>query len=245
MKALFITGTGTGVGKTLVTGLLGKYLKNKGLKVITQKWIQTGSKTCQDINSHIRIIGLEKENMRGLEKLLCPYRFRLPASAHLAAKEEGKKIDINLIKKSFKQLSKKFDTFGPPVACLSTNPKQSGRIGFVIVEGIGGVLVPIDGKHLVIDIAKELKLPVLIVAQNKLGAINHTLLTIEAIKQRKMKILGIIFNNAQKQDKRVLRDNPKIIEKISGEKILAVLPWDKDINSLYKKIVPAAKKIFK
>ena len=224
MKGIFVTGTDTGVGKTIVTGFLAKYLREKGYKVVTQKWVQTGSRVCADINLHLRIMGLAKTQVKDHFSNICPYIFKLPASPHLAAKVENKKININRIKKSFKLLALKFD--------------------FVIVEGVGGALVPLNKKRLVIDMAGELGLPVLVVAQNKLGVINHTLLTIEALKQRKMKILGILFNNCQGQDKMVLKDNPDIIRKISGQKILGVLPWNKKFDLLYKKFLPLAAKIF-
>ncbi len=134
-----------------------------------------------------------------------PYRFRKACSPHLAARIERRKIDPAKIKASFRELEEKF--------------------GCVVVEGIGGALVPYDSKNLVIDIARELDLPVLLVAGNKLGAINHTLLTLEALKSRKLEILGIIFNNFEKQDRIVLKDNPRIVKKLSGVKVLGIFPW--------------------
>lgn len=223
MKGIFITGTDTGVGKTIVTGLLAKYLRQQGYKVITQKWVQTGSRVCADVNLHLKIMGTTKGAIRKHLDCVCPYVFKLPASPHLAAKAEKKKIDISRIKRSFKLLSSKFD--------------------FVIVEGVGGALVPLDEKRLVIDIAGQLGLSVLVVAQNKLGVINHTLMTIEALKQRKMKILGVLFNNFPGQNRLVLKDNPDIISKITGAKILGVLPWNKRLDLLYKKFLLIVRKI--
>jgi len=243
MKGIFVTGTDTGSGKSVVTGLLAKYLREKGHKVVTQKWVQTGSSFSADINLHLKIMGVSKGAIKEHLDCVCPYIFKLPASPHLAAKAEKKKIKIARIKQSFKSLSSKFDTFAPPKAGLSINPERSRRIDFVIVEGIGGALVPVNEKRLVIDIAKELGLPVLVVAQNKLGAINHILMTIEVLKQRKMKILGIVFNNCQGQNKLILRDNPEIIRKMTKQKILGVLPWNKRFDLLYKKFLPIAVKI--
>ncbi|HLD83034.1 MAG TPA: dethiobiotin synthase [Candidatus Omnitrophota bacterium] len=206
MNALFITGTDTGVGKTVVTGILARLLQDKGYKVITQKWIQTGCRGfSSDIREHLKIMSKSESEIRDYLDLVFPYTFKLAASPHLASKLEKKRIKAQKIIRSFKALAKRFD--------------------FVIVEGIGGALVPYDEKHLVIDIAKKLKLPVLVVAQNKLGAINHTLLTIEALKKRRMKILGILFNDAKGTSSMVLKDNPKIIKSLTKEKILGVLPW--------------------
>lgn len=223
MRGIFITGTDTGAGKSVVTGMLAKYLRQKGYKVITQKWVQTGSRITEDINLHLKIMGLPKSGIKSYLNHVCPYIFKLAASPHLAAGCENKEIDISRIKDSFKLLSSKFD--------------------FVIVEGAGGALVPVNQKMLLIDIARQLKLPVLVVAQNKLGAINHILMTIEVLKHRKMKILGIIFNNARGQDKLVLKDNPDIVKKITGQNILGVLPWNKNFDLLYKKFLPLARKI--
>lgn len=225
MKGIFVTGTDTGVGKSIVTGFLAKYLREKGYKVITQKWVQTGSRFSADINLHLKIMGVSKSVIKEYLDCICPYIFKLSASPHLAAKAENKKIEIARIKQSFKILSSKFD--------------------FVIVEGIGGALVPVNDKRLVIDIANELGLPVLVVAQNKLGAINHTLMTIEVLKQRKMKILGIVFNNCPGQNKSVLQDNPEIIRKMTKQNILGVLPWNRRLDLLYRKFLPLAAKIIK
>lgn len=223
MRGIFVTGTGTGAGKSIVTGLLAKYLREKGYKAVTQKWVQTGSRIPADINLHLRIMGAAKGKIKNYLSYICPYVFKLPASPHLAAKAEKKIIKIAKIKESFKLLSSKFD--------------------FVIVEGVGGALVPVNEKRLVIDIAKELGLPVLVVAQNKLGAINHTLMTIEVLKHRKMKILGILFNNSPGQNKLILEDNPGIVKKMTGEEILGVLPWNKRFDLLYKNFLPIAGKI--
>jgi len=225
MKGIFITGTDTGVGKSVVTGALGRYLLETGVKVATQKWIQTGSAgdISSDLAMHLKIIGRPKSSISNYIKFSCPYSFKAAVSPHLASRREKREIKVDKIIEAFRQLSRKFD--------------------FVIVEGIGGALVPFNQKGLVIDIARRLNLPVLIVAQNKLGAINHTLLTIEALKRRKLKISGIIFNNCRKVDRLVAEDNPKIIEAISGERVLGILPWMKDRNRLYEKFVSIGDRI--
>ncbi|MDD4940072.1 MAG: dethiobiotin synthase [Candidatus Omnitrophica bacterium] len=195
MKSVFITGTDTGVGKTTVTALLGRYLADKGYKAATQKWIETGC----------------REKLEGTPA--APYRFRVPCSPHLASGIEKRSIDPDKIVKSFRSLA--------------------GKNDFVIVEGIGGALVPFNEKDLVIDIAVRLKLPVLVVAQNKLGAINHTLLTVEALRKRKLNIMGIIFNDIKGEDSRIARDNPSIIRSLTAERVLGILPWTKDWEKLY------------
>lgn len=227
MKGIFIAGTDTGVGKTMVTGLLAKYLKEAGYDVTTQKWVQTGVKdfSRSDVAVHLQLMGGDKREGARYQEHRLSYLYQFGASPHLAACLEGRRTVPCKIKKSFNFLARKFD--------------------FVLVEGVGGVLVPYDKRNLVIDIAKELKLPVVVVAQNKLGAINHTLLTIEALKRRKFKILGIIFNCAQHENKLIAKDNPEIVKSLSGERILGVLPWEKDIRKINKSFIPIGEAIKK
>ncbi len=225
MKGIFVTGTDTGVGKTIVTGLLAKFLKDKGYKVITQKWVETGScRFSKDVNFHLKLINKKKRELRDHLSDISPYTFKFRSSPHLASSLTKRKISIERIKKSFKSLEKAFN--------------------FVVVEGVGGALVPLTRDKLVIDVAGELNLPVLVVVGNKLGTINHTLLTLEALKARKMKIIGVVFNNlGNKESKLILKDNPKIIETISGQKSLGSLPWTKDIDRLHKNFRKIGKKI--
>lgn len=227
IKGIFITGTDTGVGKTIATGLLARYLLDKGYSVITQKWIQTGCgrSVSTDIRVHFEIMGRDTGDLKGYEPFVSPYKFKIASSPHLASEIENKRINPGRIIKAFKFLSDKFD--------------------FIIVEGIGGALVPFNKKSFVIDIAKELDLPVLVVALNKLGAINHTLLTIEALEKRKLKILGVMFNNLKKEDKKITYNNPIIIKTFSNERVFGTLPWIENYNALYREFIPIGNKIYK
>lgn len=227
MKALFIAGTDTGVGKTLVTGLLARYLSGKGYNVVTQKWIQTGSASVfsSDIKLHFNFM---KRSLAGVKEYfpsIAPYIFKTACSPHLASRIEKRKIRERKIIKDFRLLSGKFD--------------------FVIVEGIGGALVPYDKKHLVIDIAKKLDLPALVVAENKLGAINHSLLTIEALVSRKIKILGFIFNNIKRRNNLILKDNPQTVSRLTKQRNLGVLPRLGSHQKIYQSFIPIAEKILR
>ncbi|MDP2912438.1 MAG: dethiobiotin synthase [Candidatus Omnitrophota bacterium] len=226
MNVIFIAGTDTGVGKTIVTGLLGRYLVSRGRRVVTQKWVQTGAGAApgQDMAVHLKLMGKSAEDFGDSLPLMNPYFFRFAASPHLAARLENKPIDAAKIKRSVKKLSRRFDL------CL--------------IEGTGGLLVPFDDGRLLIDIVKELKIPVLVVAKNSLGAINHTLLSIEALKNRGIEILGIVFNNISKcEDKVILRDNKKIIGRLSKQTIIGELPWAKNFGLLYAKFKPLGARI--
>lgn len=224
MKAVFVTGTDTGVGKTIICGLLGRYLKERGYSVLPQKWIQTGSNSARDINTQLKLMRIKKNDVKEYLPFISPYILEFASSPHLAARLSKTIINAEQIKKSFKFLSDRFE--------------------FVIVEGTGGVLVPFTRKILAIDIAVELNLPVLIVAANKLGAVNHTLLTIEAVQKRNMPIVGIIFNNCRKKEKEIiLRDNMRIIKTFSKENILGSLALMRNQELLYKSFLPIGKKI--
>ena len=225
MKGIFVTGTDTGSGKTIVTGLLARYLLENGFNVITQKWVQTGCSdfTSTDVGLHLKIMGRGKKDIKDYLNHVLPYMFKTASSPHLACSIENKRIDAGKIIKSYRILSGEFD--------------------FVITEGTGGVLAPLNKEKLLIDIVKELDLAVLIVAQNKLGAINHTLLTIEALRKRRIKILGIVFNNPRPGNRIVFKDNPMIVKALSRERIFGVLAKRERLSKLYKDFVPLGEKI--
>jgi dethiobiotin synthetase len=212
MNTIFIAGTDTNIGKTIVTGLISSILKDQGYNICTQKWITTGyKKNSNDIKTHLSIMKSKKiEN----ENLTMPYCFKFPASPHLSAKLGNRKISINKIKNALKKLSSKYD--------------------FVIIEGTGGLFTPITNKKVFIDLIHELNIPVILVIGNKLGAINHSLLSIEAIKNRKIKLLGLIFNNIATENKKILNSNIETIKKISKAKVLGILPKTKNISMLKK-----------
>lgn len=212
----FITGTDTGVGKSIISGLLARYLLNQGNTVITQKWIETGAKTrFSDIDTHLKFMGMDRAEIKDILDLVLPYSLNPACSPHLAAEAEDILIDKERIKKAFRSLLDKFDV--------------------LIAEGSGGALVPINRSNLIIDILKELSMPVIIVAANKLGAINHTLLTIEALQVRDIKIEGVIFNDQPDyNNKQVCADNLKIVKDITGINILGRLPWSDDMSLLIR-----------
>lgn len=224
MRIIFIAGTDTGVGKTVVTGLLSCFLLREGYRVVTQKWVQTGhSNFCSDIDIHLSFMGKGKKDFQSYLPFMAPYVFRFVSSPHLAASLEKKRVDLVKIKESLTTLND-FD--------------------FVVVEGIGGLLVPLNAESLLIDVIEELSLPVLIVAGNKLGVINHTLLSIEALKSRGIEILGIVFNNISKKENRIiLKDNPKIVKKFAQEAVLGILPYSRNPFQLKKRFYPIGKKI--
>ncbi len=223
MSALFIAGTDTGAGKTLVTGLLGDYLIRKGRSVVTQKWVQTGGG--RDIETHMALMGRKKSHYRQYSPFILPYSFKFASSPYLAARLEHKRVSAGVIRKSLKILSSSFD--------------------HVLVEGTGGLMVPLNEKKLFIDLVKELRLPVLLVAANRLGAINHTLLSIEAIRTRRMRFIGTVFNNiAVSEVAMVLNDNVKTVGMKRNNKVIGVMPREDDPGRMREIFRPIADKIY-
>lgn len=204
VRSIFIAGTDTGVGKTIVTGMLARRLIEKGYSVVTQKWVQAGPSS--DIDIHLKLMGKRKTDYTRYLRSMSPYWFKFASSPHLASTLEGRTIRIDRIKNSLKDLSGHFD--------------------FVLVEGSGGLLVPLTRKMLLIDLVKRLRMPVLLVAENRVGAINHVLLSVEALKARNIKILGVIFNTmSNRVDGRILKDNPDIVRRLTGIEILGEVPY--------------------
>ena len=198
MPTWFITGTDTEVGKTIFTGLFGNLLNKKNITVTTQKWVQTGNQDHPlDTTIHDQLIQSAQANNDTIQQCRMPYSFTLPASAHLAAKEENKIIDQNKIIQSLRYLEKKFNT--------------------VLIEGLGGIHVPLTETLTTLDVLEQLKIHTIIIIPNQIGAINHALLTIEAIANRQIPISGFIINNINtKTPKQVKQDNPNIIQSLSG-----------------------------
>lgn len=205
MSGLFITGTDTDAGKTLVCGYLAGFLRAQGVRVVTQKWVQTGcADGLDDLQLHRAISGLAVDPE--LAHLQAPYRFALAASPHLAAAAEGATIDPAVIAQAYLQLAARFE--------------------LVLAEGAGGALVPLTEELLTVNLAAQLGLPALLVVRNGLGCINHALLTIEALRQRNIPLLGVIFTRVTASgDPRILDDNIRIIGALAGVQVFGELPY--------------------
>lgn len=199
--SIFITGTDTNVGKTITSGLLIKKYSKKFTKIRYWKPIQTGYPPDDDSKTVQSISGLSEEYF--LKNL----KFKAPVSPHYAAELENQEISINNLIEKFINYSKYYS---------------------LIVEGAGGILVPLTRNYFWIDFIRDIKIPVVIVARSTLGTINHTLLTIEVLKQRNIEIIGIVF--CGKQDEAYIRDNRKIINEISKIPIISYFDYYKEEN---------------
>jgi dethiobiotin synthetase len=209
MKGIFVTGTGTGVGKTVVCGLLAGFLRARGMRVTTQKWVETGvTDGPSDIDVHQRLMGDPGVAAEPPPADRCPYRFSLPASPHLAAALENRRVDPAVIESAFRRLAETHDA--------------------VLVEGAGGFLVPLSEELLTGDLVARIGLPVLVVAGNRLGCVNDVLLTVEAVRRRGIPLLGLVFNRLPYEGDgtpvEVLADNPRIVGEITQAPVLGEVP---------------------
>jgi dethiobiotin synthetase len=182
MSVLFVSGIDTDIGKTYATGLLAKSLMQQGVNVITQKLVQTGiSKQADgelgiadDILSHRQLMQMPLQPC-DLDFTTCPYRYEKPASPHLSAALANQPLNINVITDATKALQADYE--------------------MVLLEGAGGLLVPINEQLLTLDYIAEQGYPIVLVTSGRLGSINHTLLSLEAIKSRGLMIHSVIYNH--------------------------------------------------
>jgi len=201
-RALAIIGTDTGVGKTVVTGALVLALRRAGLEAIPWKPVASGG-----VVRHGRLVSPDalwwkrRLGLRQSPAELNPICYRAPLAPWIAAGGRG-----------------------PSDGALRRVWQAVSTRGPVLVEGVGGALVPLRRNLSFAVWIRRLGIPAIIVGRAGLGTINHTLLTVEALRVRKIAVAGIILNGARGRD-RSERTNPLAITRLSGVPVLAVLPW--------------------
>ena len=189
----FISGIDTNIGKSYATGYLAKKLSEQGVSVITQKMIQTGNiNVSEDIELHRKIMNIPFTEADH-QKLTAPFIFSHPCSPHLAAKLDNRKIDLTHILQATEQLQKLYDV--------------------VLLEGAGGLMVPITETYLTIDYLQEHQYPLIFVTSGKLGSLNHTLLNFEIIKSRNLKLEKVIYNLYPQTDSIIEEDSLNFIQR--------------------------------
>ena len=172
-ETIFVTGIDTDAGKSYATGWLANRIAATGRSVMTQKFVQTGNEgRSEDIELHRRIMHRDM----GAEDyaLTAPMIFTYPSSPHLAARVDGREVDIRAIDDARKTLEERYDT--------------------LLVEGAGGMMVPLTERYLTIDYITDRRLDVALVTNAKLGSISHTLLALEAIERRGLNLRYLLYN---------------------------------------------------
>jgi len=213
-KGVFITGTDTDVGKSVIAGGLAGALHARGVNVGVMKPVQSGA-----LKKDGKLVSLDAQFMlraSGIDdelEMVNPVRFHLPAAPNLAAKVADCEINLKYLIKRYKELQKRHE--------------------FIIVEGAGGLTTPITDDCQMHEFIKALGLPIIIVARPGLGTINHTLLTAEFARQNDIPIVGVIINNYPQGDKEfdiVLRTNPHQIARFGTVNILGIVPHDPTLS---------------
>lgn len=190
-KKIFVTGIDTDAGKSYATGWLARGMMDAGLSVITQKFVQTGNtEFSEDIDIHRAIMGcgyLKEDYVH----LTAPEIFTYPCSPDLAARIDGREIDFQKIADASSKLLSKYD--------------------HLILEGAGGLMVPLKGEYLTLNYVEDNKLPVVVVTNGRLGSINHTLLLLQCLVDRNIPIFALIYNSHFDKDAIIVEDTKQYI----------------------------------
>ncbi|MBD5332912.1 MAG: ATP-dependent dethiobiotin synthetase BioD [Bacteroides sp.] len=192
-KAYFISGIDTDAGKTYVTAYIARCLMERGERVITQKFIQTGcTDFSEDIEVHRRLMGTGMLP-EDLDHTTAPVIFTYPASAQLAARIDGREIDLEAIDSATRRLLTRYD--------------------IVLIEGAGGLAVPITDEFLTIDYIASRRLPLILVTNGILGSISHTVLSLQAAAAHGLEVAAVIYNTHFDSDAVIAADTRGFIER--------------------------------
>jgi dethiobiotin synthetase len=211
-RGLFITATDTGVGKTFVSALLIKALHERGVDAGYLKPLATGAAgtddhpICEDVEFVRSYAGVS-----GSTYDLCPILLQHPLSPYAAARMQGIEVDLDKVMAAFAQTSRRHD--------------------FLVVEGVGGLLVPLTRQCTMLDLVKMLALPVLVVCRPGLGTINHSLLTLYALKSAGASIRGFVTNGEANPADPSITSNPEIIQEFSEIPFLGHIPYCPNLGS--------------
>jgi dethiobiotin synthetase len=222
-KGFFVTGTDTGVGKTIIAAALIKAAGIAGIRACGMKPIETGCKKTGGMRrgghadkneSLIRPDGMFLKKIAGMEEsvdLITPICFESPLAPLSASNIEKKRIEMAKIKKSFARLANNYDA--------------------IIVEGIGGLLVPIKKEYFILDLARDLGLPLIIVSRPGLGTINHTMLTVNYALKEGLTVAGIIINYSHPPERDLAeKTNPEVIKQVSPVPLIGIFPYLRDLQ---------------
>jgi len=206
IPGLFITGTDTHIGKTLVAGAIADWFRRRDLRVAVCKPIATGCEKRREglVSQDAEFLAHHADAKFPLSTI-CPQRFAEPLAPAVAAERAKQPIEWNAIDSAIQSMSDQSDV--------------------LIVEGVGGVMVPLTRKHMILDMIGWLGLPVVVVAGAGLGTINHTLLTLQALRAAKLPIAGVVINKYPAETPPIAEEtNPRSIEKWGSVPVLCVVP---------------------
>ncbi len=211
-KGFFITGTDTGVGKTVIAAAIIKALQAGGINACGMKPVETG---CSRVGGSLypsdgMFLKKAARMDEGIHSVT-PYSFENPVAPSLASETEGKSVNLPVIMKKFDALAKKYPA--------------------VIVEGVGGLLVPVKRDYFVLDLVKEMGLPLIVVSRPSLGTINHTLLTVKYAMKEHIEVAGVIINFSRPAEGTTAENtSPLVLQQFCPVPVLGVFPHLKGLE---------------
>ena len=206
-RGVFVTGTDTECGKTVIAGGIARAFLRRGYNVGVMKPVATWGDPCREPGVRTKWISEDALHLRSAAAtsdaldLINPICLKAALAPWPAARLEKKSIDLERISYAYRELTRRHD--------------------YVVVEGAGGVMVPIKRKYYVVDLIARMKLPAIVVVRPGLGTLNHTLLTIDALKQEGVPFAGVIINKYQGKT-RAERTNPHVLQRILKRRVIVV-----------------------
>jgi dethiobiotin synthetase len=200
MKGVFVTGTDTGVGKTVVAAAIAAALRARGVDVGVAKPVQSGNRAADPEGDAMRL-----KQAAGVDELpeeIAPFCFDAPLAPLVAARLEERELDLEEVCRAVRTLAERHE--------------------IVVVEGAGGLLVPVGRDWTIADLAVALALPLVVVARAGLGTVNHTLLTVFEARRRGLEVAGVVVDGPPDQSTEA---NAGLIEAFGHVPVLAVVPW--------------------
>lgn len=218
MPAIFVTATDTGVGKTVTTAALGVALRRRGMSIGVMKPVETGVVKGRPSDAGRLTRAVQVSDSLNLVR---PYAFRLPVAPLDAARAERRTIKIPTIMRAYRQLQAQYD--------------------LLLIEGVGGVHVPITPTMDVLGLIKKLRVPVLVVGRVGLGGVNHAMLTLTALRERKVSILALVLNQTCPAKTAVARlqerSTVELLREFAGVPVIGPLPYMTGVDARFERAV--------
>ena len=223
-NTLFVTGTDTSVGKTFFCARFLEFLKDRKIQAGYQKWVATGSESGvpEDLVLCLEAAGISADPELIVKQV--PYSFSFPASPHLAAEMENRDVEAEVILQNYRNLAARYE--------------------LLIVEGVGGLMVPLNRDLLLVDLLARFQIKTLVMARSGLGTLNHTLLTLEALRKREIPVLGVIFSDLEKgEDERLVQDNLRTVAEIGLVRVFGRLKRFQDTEKARVSFIPVGQAV--
>ena len=206
IPGLMVTGTDTGIGKTVIAGAIAAWFRSQGARVGVLKPMASGCVRRREglISEDAEFLAHSSDSPHPLD-VIAPIRFAEPLAPAVAAERLKETIDWTPVQRSLNAITRDSDV--------------------LVVEGVGGIMVPMDSKHTMLDVARWLNIPAVVVARPNLGTINHTILTVEALRRAEVSVAGVVINRYPAESPGTAEEtNPRAIEKWGKVPVLCIVP---------------------